>query len=44
MQVHGILMLFRINKNVKENIGIILILFALGSVSGILINLLGIVL
>ena len=35
----GLLMLFRINKNVKENLGIVLILFLLGVVTGIVINL-----
>ena len=35
----GILMLFRINKNVKENIKIIILLFLLGAVTGIVMNL-----
>lgn len=38
----GILMLFRINKNVKENIKIVLLLYFLGMVTGIVINLIGI--
>ncbi len=39
MQVAGLLVLFRMNKNVKENIGIILLLYVLGAVTGIIINL-----
>lgn len=35
----GLLMLFRINKNVKENIKIVALLFFLGAVTGIIINL-----
>ncbi len=35
----GILMLFRINKNIKENIKIIILLFLLGAVTGIVMNL-----
>ena len=35
----GLLMLFRINKNVKENIRIVTLLFFLGAVTGIIINL-----
>lgn len=38
----GILMLFRINKHVKENIKIVLLLFILGAVTGIAMNLIGI--
>lgn len=38
----GILMLFRINKNLKENIKIVALLFILGAVTGIAINLIGI--
>ncbi len=38
----GILMLFRINKNLKENIKIIVLLFILGVVTGIAMNLVGI--
>ncbi len=38
----GILMLFRINKNLKENIKIVALLFILGAVTGIVINLIGI--
>lgn len=38
----GILMLFRINKNVKENIKIILLLYSLGMITGVLINIIGI--
>ncbi len=40
MQELGILMLFRINKNIKENLKIIGILYVLGAVTGIIINLL----
>ncbi len=36
----GVLMLFRINKNLKENIGIVALLYILGAVTGIVINLL----
>lgn len=32
-------MLFRINKNVKENIGIVMLLYVIGAVTGVLINL-----
>ena len=39
----GILMLFRINKNLKENIKIIVVLFTLGAITGIIMNLLDIV-
>ncbi len=39
MQVAGLLVLFRMNKNVKENIGIVLLLYVLGAVTGIIINL-----
>ncbi len=35
----GLLMLFRINKNVKENIKIVTLLFLLGAITGIIINL-----
>lgn len=38
----GILMLFRINKNIKENIKIVMVLYILGAVTGVLINILGI--
>lgn len=38
----GILMLFRINKNVKENIKIVALLYILGAVTGIVMNLIGI--
>lgn len=38
----GILMLFRINKNIKENIKIIILLFVLGVMTGIVMNLFGI--
>lgn len=37
----GLLMLFRINKNIKENIGIIILLYCLGSITGIVLNLIG---
>lgn len=39
MQVAGLLVLFRMNKNIKENIGIVLLLYVLGAVTGIIINL-----
>ena len=35
-------MLFRINKNLKENIKIIGILYAIGAITGIVINIVGI--
>lgn len=35
----GILMLFRINKNMKENLKIVALLYALGSFTGIVISL-----
>ena len=38
----GLLMLFRINKNIKENIEIVAILYFLGAVTGIIINLIGV--
>ncbi len=38
----GVLMLFRINKNLKENIKIVILLFILGAVTGIVFNLIGI--
>ena len=38
----GLLVLFRTNKNMKENLAIVGILFALSAVSGMLINLIGI--
>lgn len=38
----GLLMLFRINKNMKENIGIVALLYFLGAITGIVINLIGI--
>lgn len=38
----GILMLFRINKNLKENIKIVVLLFILGAITGMAINLIGI--
>lgn len=34
----GLLMLFRINKNIKENIKIVLMLFVLGALTGIILN------
>lgn len=37
----GILMLFRINKNLKENIKIVILLYLLGMITGIIINLIG---
>lgn len=38
----GLLMLFRINKHIKENIGIVVLLYVLGAVTGIIINLIGV--
>lgn len=38
----GLLMLFRINKNIKENLGIVILLYILGAITGILINLIGV--
>ncbi len=38
----GILILFRINKNIKENIKIVLLLYFLGLITGTIINLIGI--
>jgi len=38
----GLLMLFRINKHLKENIKIVLLLYILGAVTGIVINFIGI--
>ena len=38
----GLLMLFRINKNLKENIKIVVMLYALGAITGMIINLIGI--
>ena len=38
----GLLMLFRINKNLKENIQIVVILCILGAITGIIIDLAGI--
>lgn len=36
----GLLMLFRINKNIKENIQIMTLLFVIGAVTGVIINFL----
>lgn len=38
----GLLILFRVNKNIKENLIILLILYASGVIGGVLINALGI--
>ncbi len=38
----GLLILFRMNKNLKQNIFIVVLLFALGGVTGIALNLIGI--
>ena len=38
----GLLMLFRINKNLKENIGIVALLYFLGAITGIIINIIGV--
>lgn len=37
----GLLMLFRINKNVKENILIVELLYILGAITGIIMNMIG---
>ena len=37
----GLLVLFRMNKNLKQNILIVIILIILGGVTGIVLNLLG---
>lgn len=37
----GLIVLFRMNKNIKENIGIILILYGIGVLSGIILQLIG---
>lgn len=42
MQEHGLLVLFKINKNFRENIKIVLLLFLIGGITGIAINLIGI--
>ena len=39
----GILILFRINKNMKENIKILLTIYSIGVVSGIIIDLIGMI-
>ncbi len=39
----GLLMLFRINKNIKENVLIVILLFALGAITGIIMNIAGII-
>ena len=39
----GLLVLFKQNKNLKENIIILILLYVLGALSGIIINLFGIV-
>jgi hypothetical protein len=39
----GLLILFRYNKNIKENILIVLILYIIGIISGIIINLIGVI-
>ena len=36
----AILVLFKTNKNIKENLAILLILYSLGSVTGVVIQLL----
>ena len=38
----GLIVLFRMNKNIKENIGIIFILYGIGVLSGIILQLIGI--
>lgn len=38
----ALLVLFRVNKNVKENVGIIITLYLIGSILGFLVNILGI--
>lgn len=38
----GLLILFRVNKNWKENLSIVVIMYALGAISGIILELIGI--
>lgn len=42
MLEHGLLVLFRMNKNLKENIKIVILLYILGMITGIAINFIGI--
>ena len=42
MQDHGLLILFKINKKLKENIKIVMLLYLLGTITGIIMNLFGI--
>ena len=37
----AIAVLFKSNKNIKENISIIILIYLIGSISGLLLNLLG---
>lgn len=37
----GLIVLFRMNKNVKENVGIVLILYGIGVLSGIILQIIG---
>lgn len=39
----SLLVLFKVNKNLKENISILIILYLIGALSGLLINILGLI-
>ena len=39
----GLAVLFRTNNKIKENVGILVLLYSIGVVSGIIIDLIGIV-
>ena len=38
----GLAVLFKTNNNAKENIGIVMLLYTIGAISGIIIDLIGI--
>lgn len=40
----GLLILFKTNKNIKENINILILIYTIGVISGIIIDLLGVIL
>lgn len=40
----GILILFRINKNIKENLSVLLLIYFIGVISGVIIDMVGMVL